>query len=97
MEVEKVFDIYDREILRQEDFETQLAAYLDHLIKKDFEKLVQILYRIDVDEKKLRRLLDQYPETDAGKIMASLIIERQIKKIEFREATKNNNTEWEEC
>ncbi len=94
---ENVFNIYDREVLKQNDFESDLANYLDHLIKKDFEKLIQILYRIDVDEKKLRKLLEQFPQSDAGKIMASLILERQIKKIEFREATKNNNNEWEDC
>ena len=91
---ENVFDIYDREVLRQNDFETRLAAYLDHLIKKDFEKLVQILYRIDVDEKKLRKLLDECHQTDAGKIMALLIIERQLKKIETREQFKQMGGDW---
>lgn len=91
---ENVFDIYDREILRQSDFEIRLADFLDHLIKKDFDKLVQILYRIDVDEKKLRELLNDYSQTDSGKIMASLIIERQLKKIETREQLKQKGGDW---
>ncbi len=93
-QAENVLEIYDREILIRHDFETELATYLNHLIKNDFEKLVQILYRIDVDEKILRTLLDKQAQTDAGKIMATLIIERQLKKIETREQFRQMGGDW---
>ncbi len=66
------------------EIQEELAAYLNHLIKNDFDKLITYLYRIDVSEEKLKTLLQQQQEEDAGNIIASLIIERQFQKIETR-------------
>ena len=63
---------------------SQLSAYINGLIKNDFEKLVAYLYRIDVNEEKLKALLQQNPDEDAGNIIATLIIERQEQKIKLR-------------
>jgi len=46
--------------------------------------LVQLLYRIDVEEPRLRYLLQQHKGEDAGRIIARLIIDRLLKKIETR-------------
>ena len=62
----------------------QLADYLNQLILVNFERLVQLLYRIDVSEAKLKYLLKENPNEDAGRIIALLIIERQIQKIKFK-------------
>ena len=61
----------------------ELSDYINQLIKTDFEKLVAILYRIDVNEEKLKTLLQQKPDEDAGNIIATLIIESQEQKIKF--------------
>ena len=72
--------------------EEQLADYVNNLIQKDFEKLVSLLYRIDVSEAKLKHLLQLYANENAGRIIARLIIERQLQKIKSREAfSKKNN------
>jgi hypothetical protein len=63
----------------------KLSVYINNLIQSDFEKLVSLLYRIDVNEPKLKQLLQQNPGEDAGKIIAELIIERQLQKIKFRQ------------
>ena len=63
----------------------QLSTYINSLIKNDFDKLITYLYRIDVNEQKLKALLQQYPNEDAGNIIATLIIERQQQKIKTRE------------
>lgn len=63
-------------------FREQLAAYINALIASDFEKLVNLLYRLDVSEKKLRSLLSS--ATDAGLLIADLIIERQLQKLQTR-------------
>ena len=62
----------------------QLSAYINHLINNDFEKLVALLYRIDVHEEKLKHFLIDHPNEDAGTIIATLIIERTQQKINFR-------------
>jgi hypothetical protein len=67
------------------EIQAQLAAYINNLVKNDFDKLIAYLYRIDVNEQKLKLLLRQFPEEDAGNIIASLIIERQQQKIKTRE------------
>ena len=68
----------------------QLAAYLNQLILSDFQKLVYLLYRIDVDEMKLKKMLRDNPEEDAGILMADMVIERERKKAETRMKFKRN-------
>lgn len=77
---------------------SQLAAYINNLIQNDFDRLVSYLYRIDVNEQKLKALLQQNPGEDAGNIIAELIIERQQQKIKTREqySRRNNNFNEEE-
>ncbi len=69
----------------------QLVAYINELITNDFSALVQLLYRVDVDEKKLKDLLQQNQLTDAATTIAGLIMERQIKKNETRKKFKTPN------
>lgn len=64
-----------------------LSQIINEMILKDFERLVNLLYRIDVNEKKLKAILSQQTNTEAGKIIAALIIERQSEKIKSREST----------
>ena len=75
-----------------------LANYINNLIKNDFEKLVSYLYRIDVSELKLKSLLQQNPQEDAGNIIAALIIERQEQKIKTRQqfSQRDDNVQEEE-
>jgi hypothetical protein len=67
-----------------------LAGHINDLIDRDFNKLVNLLYRIDVNESKLRQMLNENAH-DAGRIIAGLIIERQLQKIASRESFRNNN------
>jgi len=71
-------------------FYRQLHEQINWLINNDFSKLVQMLYRLDVDEDKLRSLLEQQQNTDAATLIANIIIERQLKKAEVRNTTKND-------
>ena len=73
-----------------------LAGYINDLIKNDFQKLVRYLYRIDVSEPKLKSLLHQNPQEDAGNIIAALIIERQEQKIKTRQYSNSNRNSQRE-
>ena len=66
-----------------------LIGRIDYLIQTDFNKLVHILYRLDVSEMKLSQMLKEHPGTDAAEIIAQMIIERQREKIKSRAAFKN--------
>ena len=63
---------------------TELAAHIDRLIQADFDKLIQLLYRLDINENKLRFLLKERVGDDAALIVADLVIERQLQKLESR-------------
>jgi hypothetical protein len=68
-----------------------LADKINELLNNDFQKLVSILYRMDVSEIKLKLLLKDNPERDAAIMIADLMIERQVQKMKSRKETKNNN------
>jgi adenosine deaminase len=62
-------------------FVKQLTEAINYLLLHDFEKLVYVLYRIDVNEKLLKQLLQENTQTDAADIIANLIIKRQQEKL----------------
>ena len=67
------------------DLENNLAVYINELIDKDFNKLINLLYRIDISEQKLKIALQNEDKTiSSSKTIAKLIIERQLQKLEFR-------------
>jgi hypothetical protein len=73
-----------------------LVEHIRELIHADFQKLVQILYRMDVSEKKLRKELEENPGSDAGEIIATLVIERQAQKIKTRRAMNQRDENIDE-
>jgi len=81
-----------------EKIREKLIALLNEIINKDFNSLVQLLYRIDVNEKKIRLYLKEKLNEDSSSVIADLIIERQLQKIESRKkfSTKNGKETDEE-
>ena len=74
----------------------QLSKYINDLIVNDFQKLVALLYRIDVSESRLKQLLLEENHEDAGKVIADLIIQRQLEKIKTRQQFKQPNENIDE-
>jgi hypothetical protein len=58
-----------------------LAERVNDMINGDFSALVQLLYRIDINESRLRLLLQENQASDASQLIARLILERQWQKI----------------
>ena len=73
----------------------ELETMINDLIKEDFSKLVQLLYRIDVSEVKLKNVLKEHPNEDAGKLIALIVIERLAATKKARESftTKSSSIE----
>lgn len=82
--------------ISEKEIQDRLAAFVNNLINTNFERLVSLLYRIDVSEAKLKSLLHNNPDNNAGDIIAALIIERQLQKIKFRQQSHRNNSISEE-
>ena len=74
----------------------QLSKYINDLIVNDFQKLVSLLYRIDINESRLKKLLQEENHEDAGKVIADLIIQRQLEKIKTRQQFKQPNENIDE-
>ena len=79
------------QIISEENLLQRLSEFVKHLIQINFQKLVLILYRVDVSEKKLKQLLASESGEDAATIIASLIIEREIQKINSRNLFSHKN------
>ena len=82
--INKQIDTNLTEDISSNELQQKLTVFINDLILNDFQKLISILYKVDVDEKKLKRILKENAGTDAGEIIAGLIIEREIQKIETR-------------
>jgi hypothetical protein len=80
----------------KEELTQKLAHYLNHLMLHDFSQLVQLLYRIDVDEKKVKAVLQQNPDKDAGNLLAQLLIERQKAKDQNQNVLPSYDSESQE-
>lgn len=73
------------------NFREELAVYINHLINADFEKLIFLLYRIDVSESTITQLLALPSNSNAGELIADAIIKRQAEKIDSRKLFKQNS------
>ena len=83
-----IFDLTDR---KQENFMQKLSEAINYLIQHDFSRLVQILYRVDISESKLKEMLALNPGRDAGLIIAELVVEREREKILSRLQNNRND------
>jgi len=64
----------------------KIAALVNELIQHDFPKLVQILYRADISEKKLKENIAQAGNDDTAQIIARMLLERQQQKSALRQS-----------
>lgn len=63
------------------EFRKHIIQRVNDWINNDFEHLLFLLYRIDVHEDKVRRLMQEHKGENAAEVITDLIIERQQKKI----------------
>ncbi len=87
------------EIISQEGKDEQvlfkmISVEVNRLILDDFNGLINILYRLDINEEKLRNALMADPG-NAGDIIAGMILERQEQKRKNREMFKGGDSREE--
>ncbi len=81
---------------KEDDLIKLLEDRINYLIINDFNRLIYLLYRADINEAKLNKLLAENKKEDAAKIIAALFIQRQIEKIKSREENKMTDTKFNE-
>lgn len=73
----------DNRVLKSEDELLRwLTQVITYLLEKDFERLLQAMYRIDVDEQKFKSVFAG--EGDIADGLAKLVMDREIQKVAFR-------------
>jgi len=75
--------LVDPSQLTHESLIRRLTQIVDHLISRDFNRLLNALYCIDVSEEKLKSVLAQRPE-NTSLIIAEMILTRELQKVASR-------------
>jgi len=78
--ISKDFDIAEN--LSENQLREVMIDAFAYLIDNDFPKLVQILYKADVDQYKLKELLETVEGSSSAEVIADAYIARQKAKIE---------------
>ena len=71
---------YDELLHEPRNLRGEMIRAVNELIQHDFHRLVALLYRIDVSEKKLRAELAARPNEDAAGLITDLVIARLEEK-----------------
>ncbi len=67
-----------------EEIRMKLKVVIEHLLEKDFERLLNAMYRLDIDESKFKQVLSGVYGNDVSGKLAEIIIERELRKVETR-------------
>jgi hypothetical protein len=98
--INRELDLDLSESIAYDELKQNIVSHINHLINDDFEKLVYILYRVDVNESKIVEVLEKTRGENAAEQIAELIIERQSEKIKTRKeygqdgADISNDEKW---
>jgi hypothetical protein len=76
---------------RLEEFRKYLTDKMKDMLDKNYNLLINTLYRIDISEKKLSELFSAKNKESIPQKLADLIIERQIEKINYRRRYREGN------
>ena len=76
-------------LTQYELFRQELIDKINHLLVNDFASLVQILYRIDIDENKLKERLKQQNSEPAATVIADMMLKRVANTIETKKHFSN--------
>ena len=87
------FSIPDNELLLSENtyesLEKRISSIVGHLLDRDMNRLLNSLYRIDVDELKFKKILTEESPENLSKKIAQEIIKRELQKVKTRERYRN--------
>jgi len=78
------FELASGDVLSFEEIHRILTERIHELLEKNVEKLIFILYRIDVGQKKTDEIFNNPSKEEIASLLASAVIERQLEKVKTR-------------
>ncbi|WP_162419473.1 hypothetical protein [Cyclobacterium roseum] len=72
------------EVRDRESLAAAIAPAIGRLLNGHLEKLLQLCYRLDLDEQKLRSILSESPPEKMTQHLSLAIVDRQLIKVHFR-------------
>ncbi|MCX2738799.1 hypothetical protein [Pontibacter anaerobius] len=82
--LQRIFEVDNLPSSNLEALEFKIAHIVQQLLRNDFSRLLHILYRIDVDEQKVKQAMVDADEEIIATRIARLILKREIQKAEIR-------------
>lgn len=83
--LKKDFEISrEKEAATKEELIDLLLPIVQQMLNRDFEKLLQVCYRIDLGENKLKQILHESDPELMAFDLAKALVERQMLKIEIK-------------
>ncbi len=97
-QIRKDFDLHGMEIKFSGNSENaynellyQIVPHIARLIESNYKKLLDLLYRIDVNERKVSGIVSDGSAESLAEAIADLIIKRELQKIVVRKHYKSDN------
>lgn len=78
------FEIVGNKDISMDELKMMLASRIREMLDTNLEKLVSILYRIDVGQRLTDEIFSENNKEDIAPLLAEAIIKRQIQKIQTR-------------
>ena len=70
--------------VNMEEIREKLKDVIGHLLQHDFERLLNAMYRLDIEESRFREVISGVYGNDVSGKLAEIIIEREYRKVKTR-------------
>ncbi|NOS86280.1 MAG: hypothetical protein HOP31_14160 [Ignavibacteria bacterium] len=84
------FELQNQDNISFEELHFILSQRIGELLEKNVEKLIHILYRIDVNQRKTDDIFNNPSKEEIVLLLTDAVIERQIEKVQTRRKYKTN-------
>ncbi|HEX3009642.1 MAG TPA: hypothetical protein VHO90_18705 [Bacteroidales bacterium] len=75
------------------ELHNQLVDQIESLLDRDYNRLLAVLYQVDIQEKDIAKSAQELPEYNHVEIIAHQIIERDLKKVLTRHYFKSKGNQ----
>lgn len=72
------------DIMHLDELKEKLEKIIAYLLDNDFERLLNAMYRLDINENKFKRAISDLSGKSASSEITDLIIAREIQKLQTR-------------